>query len=61
MSVKGKFTISRKGFFVPREAVGMKAGLNFVRVQTGSRENSAKWELVVRRRWACAWSDRWIF
>ena len=37
MSVKGKFTISRKGFFVPREAVGMKAGLNFVRVQTGSR------------------------
>jgi multidrug resistance efflux pump len=37
MSVKGKFTIGRKGIFVPREAVGMKAGLNFVKLQSGSR------------------------
>ena len=37
MSVKGKFTISRRGIFVPRDAVGMRAGLNVVKVQTGSR------------------------
>ena len=37
MTVKGKFTINRKGIFVPRDAVGLKAGLNFVKVQQGSR------------------------
>lgn len=37
MSVKGKFTIGRRGIFVPRDAVSLKAGLNVVKIQTGSR------------------------
>jgi RND family efflux transporter MFP subunit len=37
MSVKGKFAITRKGLFVPRNAISLKAGLNMVRVATGSR------------------------
>lgn len=37
MSVKGRFTIGRRGIFVPREAVFMKAGLNFVKLDQGSR------------------------
>jgi multidrug resistance efflux pump len=36
MSVKGRFAVPRRGIFVPRDAVELKAGLPIVRVTTGS-------------------------
>lgn len=37
MSVQGRFTLERKGFFVPEEAVRLKAGTNYVQMVQGTR------------------------
>lgn len=37
MSVQGRFALERKGFFVPEEAIRLKAGTNYVQLVQGSR------------------------
>ena len=49
MSVKGKFSMSRRGLFIPRDAVELKAGLNIVKVSTGSRVLEKSVRLGVRQ------------